>query len=156
MSEVRPGWSGQEPAEIFVSCKLTPGEGRLGSIPPTSAKRREAQQSGKIFFISSAISDRRKSFSSANPTGPPDRAFSRMKNAHALNYIDLTGRRFGRLTVLGLDDLTDNRMTVWRVRCDCGCEFTALGCNLRRGITRSCGCLRRDMMRGNKRNSLRP
>lgn len=78
-----------------------------------------------------------------------------MKNAHALNYIDLTGRRFGRLTVLGLDDLTDNRMTTWRVRCDCGCEFTALGGNLRRGVTRSCGCLRRDMMRGNKRYTSR-
>jgi hypothetical protein len=63
---------------------------------------------------------------------------------HASNFIDLTGKRFGRLTVLGIDDLTDNRMTIWRVRCDCGCEFTALGVNLRRGSTQSCGCLRRE------------
>lgn len=74
---------------------------------------------------------------------------------HASNFIDLTGKRFGRLTVLGLDDLTDNRMTTWRVRCDCGCEFTALGANLRRGVTRSCGCLRREIMIGNKRNAVK-
>jgi len=76
--------------------------------------------------------------------------------SHAKNYIDLTGKRFGRLTVICQDDLTDNRMTTWRVRCDCGQEFTALGINLRRGATLSCGCLRRDMMRGNKRNHLQP
>lgn len=74
---------------------------------------------------------------------------------HASNFIDLTGKRFWRLTVLGIDDLTDNRMTTWRVRCDCGCEFTALGVNLRRGSTQSCGCLRREIMIGNKRNAVK-
>lgn len=74
---------------------------------------------------------------------------------YASNFIDLTGKRFGRLTVLGIDDLTDNRMTTWRVRCDCGCEFTALGVNLRRGSMQSCGCLRREIMIGNKRNAVK-
>jgi len=53
---------------------------------------------------------------------------------HASNFIDLTGKRFGRLTVLGLDHITENR---------------------RRGSTRSCGCLRSEIMIGNKRNAVK-
>ena len=62
--------------------------------------------------------------------------------AHARNYIDLTGRRYGRLTVLAFEDTNGNGNAMWRVRCDCGTEFTALGTNITRGLTRSCGCLR--------------
>lgn len=61
-------------------------------------------------------------------------------------FIDLTGARFGRLTVLGFEELAYEREASFRVRCDCGTEFVTLGKNLRRGLTRSCGCLRRDMM----------
>lgn len=55
--------------------------------------------------------------------------------AHARNYIDLTGRRFGRLTILSFEDRNENGNAIWRVRCDCGTNIT-------RGLTRSCGCLR--------------
>ena len=61
---------------------------------------------------------------------------------HAWNFKDLTGLRFGRVVVLEENDMSDNRTTIWRCRCDCGVEFNTLGTNLTRGITRSCGCLR--------------
>lgn len=59
------------------------------------------------------------------------------------NRDDLTGKRFGRLLVLGFDGRTNSGNAIWRVRCDCGVEFDARGTNLKSGNTRSCGCIRR-------------
>ncbi|MDR6555431.1 AP2 domain-containing protein [Paenibacillus qinlingensis] len=56
------------------------------------------------------------------------------------NFIDLTGMTFGRLTVI---KLTDKRST-WLCKCICGEEKYILGNNLRRGLTKSCGCLRKE------------
>jgi hypothetical protein len=48
---------------------------------------------------------------------------------------DLTGQRFGMLTVVG-----PRRDSSWTVRCDCGTEKLVRGTNLRSGNTGSCGC----------------
>lgn len=57
---------------------------------------------------------------------------------------DLTGQRFGMLTVIGLAETpewdTHNRV-YWRCKCDCGATKTVLGSNLKYGSVRSCGCL---------------
>lgn len=59
------------------------------------------------------------------------------------NFQDLTGRRFGRLTVLRRSSFTDGSPDVfWDCRCDCGAEIVTRANSLRRGATRSCGCLR--------------
>ena len=66
--------------------------------------------------------------------------------------IDLTGQRFGRLTVLGRDGTKKycfDTTPTWRCRCDCGKECIVLGRNLRSGATRSCGCLRVEVSREN-------
>ena len=55
---------------------------------------------------------------------------------------DLTGRRFGRLTVIGLADTKLSGQYAWRCRCDCGNEIIVRGSTLRSGRTKSCGCLR--------------
>ena len=58
---------------------------------------------------------------------------------------DWTGRRFGRLTVLGFDrrkPVKDGwREPIWRCRCDCGVEKTIGHVSLRNGHSTSCGCL---------------
>jgi hypothetical protein len=56
--------------------------------------------------------------------------------------IDLTGGQFGRLTVVCFVDGC-NRAS-WACRCSCGPDKWIIvdGNNLRRGLTRSCGCLR--------------
>jgi len=54
--------------------------------------------------------------------------------------IDLTGNRYGRLTVIEYV-YTKNRKPHWRCRCDCGNETIVSGSNLRYGVTKSCGCL---------------
>lgn len=62
--------------------------------------------------------------------------------------FDLTGRRFGRLTVIGRDNtqpVGHGQSTRWICRCDCGTERAFGRRTLRGGHTRSCGCLRRKL-----------
>lgn len=56
------------------------------------------------------------------------------------NFVDLTGNRFGKLTVLRRVD-NKNVHTNWLCVCDCGKRKEVLGINLKRGLTKSCGCL---------------
>lgn len=59
---------------------------------------------------------------------------------------DLTGQRFGRLTVLGferwLDHGNGHRDRMWRCKCDCGNECVVNHRYLRCGDTESCGCIK--------------
>ena len=57
------------------------------------------------------------------------------------NFVDLTGKQFGRLTVV---NRVENKKSkpAWFCRCDCGKEKVIISCALKRGITLSCGCYR--------------
>jgi hypothetical protein len=57
---------------------------------------------------------------------------------------DLTGQRFGRLTVIERAMNSPHGMTKWLCKCDCGAEIIARRGNLHTGNTQSCGCWRRD------------
>lgn len=71
------------------------------------------------------------------------------------NFIDMTGKRFGRLTVLkeAGKSLSNGGIT-WLCKCDCGKQIVVLGASLRSGNTKSCGCYSADMAReiGKSRN----
>ena len=55
---------------------------------------------------------------------------------------DLTGRRFGKLTVVGLsDERTKRGQAKWIAKCDCGNTVIVNSWDLLGGRTRSCGCL---------------
>lgn len=56
------------------------------------------------------------------------------------NFIDLTGEKFGRLTVIERAPNQKNYQTRWVCRCDCGKEVLVARGNLRSGHTKSCGC----------------
>ena len=58
-----------------------------------------------------------------------------------MKRIDLTGQRFGRLTVLHRVQRTDRKGVWWLCKCDCGGEKIVETAKLRHGVTRSCGCL---------------
>ncbi|MDD9147809.1 AP2 domain-containing protein [Sporolactobacillus sp. CQH2019] len=60
------------------------------------------------------------------------------------NMIDLTGQKFGKLTVLKRAGQTKNGNALWLCQCDCGNTTVAMGTSLRRGDTISCGCLTPD------------
>lgn len=57
--------------------------------------------------------------------------------------LDLVGKTFGRLTVLGPHSTRHSR-TVWTCRCVCGEVKTYQAAALQSGDTKSCGCLRRE------------
>lgn len=52
---------------------------------------------------------------------------------------DLTGQKFGMLTVLYRAESHKQR-TYWHCKCDCGNEKDVMSSNLTRELTRSCGC----------------
>lgn len=77
-----------------------------------------------------------------------------------IDIIDLTGKRFGRWTVLKRDpqnyyhitphpdgSKTYSSMPRWICKCDCGTVKTVIGANLRNGLSRSCGCITRERMK---------
>lgn len=67
--------------------------------------------------------------------------------------VDMTGRVFGRLTVirsapLSLTMRTSQKCRVWVVKCSCGSpEGLVNGTSLRQGNVQSCGCLKRERIR---------
>lgn len=58
---------------------------------------------------------------------------------------DLTGRVFGRLTVVRLAPKRGRR-TYWRCACECWQEIEVWAWNLKNGHIQSCGCLHRELM----------
>jgi len=55
---------------------------------------------------------------------------------------DLTGRIFGRLTVVGFSH--SDKIRFWICKCSCGKQKIIRACHLKSGNTKSCGCLQRD------------
>lgn len=64
--------------------------------------------------------------------------------------IDLTGKRFGRLAVIGIAENNAGRIK-WECRCDCGNMHVASGVHLKSGGTQSCGCFQRESLGNNRR-----
>lgn len=61
---------------------------------------------------------------------------------------DLTGRRFGRLSVIGVDDRGTRKTYFW-CECDCGTVKSIRGDGLLSGRIVSCGCKKREQDRIN-------
>ena len=59
------------------------------------------------------------------------------------NFEDLTGKVFGRLTVLERAKNKGTRIC-WHCQCNCGNEVVANGGDLKSGHVQSCGCLRKE------------
>jgi hypothetical protein len=57
---------------------------------------------------------------------------------------DLTGQKFGRLTVHRFYDRDKGGRSLWFCKCDCGAYRVVEGFNLKIGHTRSCGCFSRE------------
>lgn len=55
-------------------------------------------------------------------------------------FIDLTGKTYGRLTVIGRDENSSDGRVRWKCRCSCGNESIVLSWGLKSGQTKSCGC----------------
>lgn len=63
---------------------------------------------------------------------------------------DLTGMKFGRLTVLRQHGRGKSKSVIWLCKCDCGNEKLVLSSNLKKGHSNSCGCLRFELQSARK------
>ena len=57
---------------------------------------------------------------------------------------DLTGQRFGRLVAVCPTTMRSCAYVVWECKCDCGRTVSVPSNELKKGKTKSCGCLRKD------------
>lgn len=57
--------------------------------------------------------------------------------------VDLKGKTFGRLTVIGIHSHKDGNY-YWNCKCSCGNETIVQGSSLKSNKTQSCGCLAKD------------
>lgn len=62
-------------------------------------------------------------------------------------FTDLTNKRFGKLTVLGLAGRDRSRLLLWHCRCDCGGETYVRTQDLNRGKSTNCGCRHSEVLR---------
>lgn len=71
-----------------------------------------------------------------------------------MKIIDLTGQKFGKLTVVRrVEDKiqpSGQRKTAWLCRCECGGETIVTSTNLKNTSTQSCGCLQKQIQANNK------
>lgn len=67
------------------------------------------------------------------------------KKSHDRRFVDISNRRYGRLVVVKIDhickDSLGNTEYYWKCLCDCGNSIVVQGTSLRKGDTKSCGCL---------------
>lgn len=61
-------------------------------------------------------------------------------------YVELTGRRFGRWKVLGRVWRLNTVASYYLCQCDCGTLRVVRGASLTRGLSKSCGCLRQEVL----------
>lgn len=64
--------------------------------------------------------------------------------------IDITGQKFGRLTVVERAGSIDGH-AAWKCKCECGNETVVNGRYIRFGKTTSCGCFHKEMLSKNSR-----
>lgn len=65
------------------------------------------------------------------------------KRVNRTTRIELTGHKYGRLTVEGYA-YSRNKKTYWSCVCDCGAKMVTTSNALRSGNTKSCGCLKQE------------
>ncbi len=65
--------------------------------------------------------------------------------------IDLTGKKYSRLTVIGRIENNPWGKPMWLCKCDCGNETKVTGDRIRSNWTKSCGCLKKEPRREESR-----
>lgn len=74
-----------------------------------------------------------------------DKTSVEIPRAQSNKFIDLTGKKFGMLTVIKRAENNKAGGTVWLCKCDCGNEREVVRGNLKSGNTKSCGCYKRTL-----------
>lgn len=114
--------------------------GRLTAIRPTEERRHRAVvweclcDCGKTSYVTTQ-----------NLTSGCSKSCGCLNNDRVRStMVDLSGKKFGKLTAIRPTDLRINGRVIWECKCDCGNTAFVIGANLKRGSTKSCGCLRKE------------
>lgn len=67
---------------------------------------------------------------------------------------DLSGQKFGRLSVANRNGSSSDGKAMWDCVCDCGNKTTVIGKLLRSGNTASCGCISDETRRAPKKHGM--
>lgn len=59
-------------------------------------------------------------------------------------FIDLTGQKFGKLTVISRAENDNRGQTRWNCSCDCGGTTISWPADLKKGRSTNCGCIRKE------------
>lgn len=59
-------------------------------------------------------------------------------------FIDLTGKKFSRLTVISRTENDNSGQTRWNCSCDCGGKTVSWPADLKKGRSTNCGCIRKE------------
>lgn len=70
--------------------------------------------------------------------------------------IDLTGKVSGKLAIIERDTATSSTKAKWICQCECGNIVFVVGCHLRNGHTKSCGCLQKEKAAKLMKNIIQP
>lgn len=68
--------------------------------------------------------------------------------------INITNQRFGRLVAICPIGMNKYHNIIWKCKCDCGNESYVVSSSLRRGLTKSCGCLHKEIAGNDKKKNL--
>lgn len=60
------------------------------------------------------------------------------------NFKDITGNKYGKLTVENFEGMGKNGQSLWECKCECGIIKTIQKNSLISGKTKSCGCLKKN------------
>lgn len=108
-------------------------------------KRAESNTSGRISYLCRCDCGKEKVITSVVLVQ------GKARSCGCIRFKDLTGKKFGRLTVLSQAEThrepSGKAVVMWNVRCDCGKKFVVSGGSLRNGNTQSCGCLNREIVK---------
>ena len=65
-------------------------------------------------------------------------------------FQDISGTKFNRLTAVKRTGTSNGGNAIWIFKCDCGAEKEIDSSLVKRGHIKSCGCMRKELMRSQK------
>ena len=133
----------------MTSSKLTPNDHerireRMRTNPTRGWQAEMANELGVSRERVRQIAVRLRKQDPSLPSWTPRPKKVREKKGYPLRKGDLTGQQFGRWTVVSRSP--HPKVTMWNCLCKCGNEKVVIGAYLRRGLSKSCGCYRRERM----------
>lgn len=108
-----------------------------------TALKRVESRNGRLYYLFKCDCGNEKIISKESVVEGKTKSCGCLIHNHSANYKDITGKRFGRLTVIKYHHSKTN--AYWLCQCDCGNTTIVNGSSLCSGMTSSCGCKSREM-----------